>query len=110
MNFLSFKFFLKFVNLKIAQRKNNDAIMDDDEDAGSTTTNNNYEYEVVNLSIAHNVDLVAPISRHNSIQLREIMAVISEFREVMMQRVDGNKVSLKFLSLLLLLMFFFLHV
>ena len=82
--------------------------MDDDEDAGSTTTtnSNNYKYEVVNLSIAHNVDLVAPISRHNSIQLREIMAAISEFREVMMQRVDGNKVSLKFLPLLLLMFFF----
>ena len=42
--------------------------MDDDDDAGSTTTttnNNNYEYEVVNLYIAHNVDLVAPIWRHN---------------------------------------------
>ena len=68
--------------------------MDDDEEAGSTTNNNNYEYEVVNLSIAHNVDLVAPILRHNSIQLREIIATISEIREAMMQRVDGDEVSL----------------
>ena len=68
----------------------NDAIREQDEEDNNVDNN---EYEVVNLSIGHSVDLVTPISPHSSIQSREIMAAISAFRAVMMQRVDGKKVS-----------------
>ena len=59
------------------------------------------EGQSVNLSTAHNIYLVAPIMAQADIHLREIMRTISGFREVIMQRLDGDEVSLLLILLIL---------